>query len=310
MNSPLEEARSGIADIEVSHLDLRYEGYRLRQPRLEEGLLSSIAQEGVREPLEGLYDGPKAILLDGFKRHRCARKLHLHVLPFACLGADEPSAILQLLRTSGRRHGLSQLEEARFVGDLHSVRGMSVAEIARELLRSKAWVSVRLGLLKELSPLVSEALFAGTFPVHSYLYSVRPFKRLTDVTSADLDRFVQALGGKKLSAREIEGQAHGFFRGPQSFRQEILAGNLRLALQHLDQAPADPDGCSEFERILLHDLELTQKSLLRIIAKAQDPRIQSRPFLAQCNLLTAALLSRGAVFLQSLRLLHDRSGQA
>jgi hypothetical protein len=311
MDSPRKDAPASVSNLELSFLDLRYEGYRLRQPRLEEQLLSALAKEGIREPLQGVLGAPGApILLDGFKRYRCARKLHISIVPFASLGEDEPSAILNFLRASGRPHALSLLEEARFVGELKRVRGLSLAEIAQELSRSKAWVSVRLGLLQELSPVVSEALLAGDFPLYSDLYTLRPFRRLNGVTSADLDRFVQALRGKKLSVRAIAGLAQGFFRGPDSFRREILQGHLALALEHLDQAPADPDGCSEFERILLQDLELTQKSMLRIIAKSQDPRIQSRPFLAQCNLLTAALLSRGTVFLQTLRQLHDRSGQA
>jgi len=303
-------AISHLANFELAHLDLRYEGFRLRQPHLEARLLPAIAQEGIREPLRGVLDGPQAILLDGFKRYRCARKLQLGLVPFTPLGADELSAILQLLRASSRRQGLNPLEEARFVDELKNVRGLSVAEIAEALSRSKAWVSVRLGLVKELSPLVSEALFAGAFPVHSYLYSVRPFKRLTDASSADIDGFVQALRGQKLSVREIDGLAHGFFRGPESFRQEILQGNLKLALQQLDEIPPDPDGCSEFERIVLQDLERLQKAMLRLLSKSQDPQLQSRVFFAQCNLLTASILSRNAAFIQNLRHLHDRSGKA
>jgi len=202
------------------------------------------------------------------------------------------------------------LEQARFVDDLHTQRGLSVAEIAQHLGRSQAWVSLRLGLLQELSPVVGEALFAGAFPVYSYLYTLRSFRRLKGVSSADLDQFVGALRGRRLSVRQIEGLAQGFFRGPASFRQEILQGHLTLALRQLEQVPADPDGCSEFERIFLHDLEQTHKSMLWVMGKSQDPKLQSRAFLAQCNLLTAALLGRAPAFLRILRQLHDRTGQA
>jgi hypothetical protein len=309
MNGLPKDASGVVVDIELSDLDLRYEGYRLQQPRLEEQLLSSIAREGIREPLQGVSRGATAVLLNGFKRLRCARKLSIHVVPFASLGTDEVAGILKLLRGSSHE-ALSLLEQARFVDELKTGRGLSVAEIAEQLSRSKAWVSLRLGLIAQLSPTVAEALFAGTFPVYSYLYSLRPFRRLRGVRPEDIDEFVRALRGKKLSVREIEGLAHGFFRGPESFRAEILHGNLRLALQQIEQAPPEPDGCSnEFERIVLQDLELTQKSMLRVISKAEDPRLQSRPFLAQCNLLTAGILSRGAVFLQTIRHLHDRSGQ-
>jgi predicted transcriptional regulator len=221
MNSLPEHAPAGVLNLELSDLDLRYEGYRLRQPGREEQLLAAIAQEGIREPLLGVTHETTPIVLDGFKRCRCARTLHLHVVPFASWGGDEVAGILKLLRAD-RQHALSLLEQARFVDELHTQRGLSVAEIAHHLGRSKAWVSLRLGLLQELSPVVREALFAGAFPVYSYLYTLRPFRRLKAVRSADLDQFVGALRGQQLSVRQIEGLAHGFFRGPESFRQELL----------------------------------------------------------------------------------------
>ena len=41
-------------DVELSSLDLRYEGYRMKNAALEERLLASIAQRGIEEPLEGV----------------------------------------------------------------------------------------------------------------------------------------------------------------------------------------------------------------------------------------------------------------
>jgi hypothetical protein len=216
---------AAVSDIELSQLDLRYHGYRLQQPRLEEQLLASIAQGGIQEPLQGVRGGSGAILLNGFKRVRCARKLRLHTVPFASWGTDEVTGILQLLR-GGRQHALHLLEQARFVDELKSERGMSVAEISEQLARSKAWVSLRLGLVAQLSPTVREALFSGAFPVYSYLYSLRPFRRLNP--AADIDQFVTALRGKKLSVREVEGLAQGFFRGPESFRAEVLPQRERV----------------------------------------------------------------------------------
>lgn len=303
-----ENGSSGVLNLELSDLDLRYQSYRVRQPRREEALLAAIAREGIREPLVGITRDTTPILLDGFKRCRCARTLHLQVVPFASWGSDEVAGILQLLRAD-RQHALTLLEQARFVDELHTERGLPPADIAQQLDRSQAWVSVRLGLLRELSPVVRDALFAGAFPVYAYLYTLRPFRRLKSVTAADLDQFVGALRGHPLSVRQIEGLAHGFFRGPASFRQELLQGHLTLALRHLEEAPQDPDSGSESERIFLHDLEQAQKAMLRVIGKSQDPQLQSAPFRAQCNLLTAALLNQTAAFLRTLRQLHDRTGQ-
>ena len=69
-----------IKQIEISSLDLRYEGYRLKSKIAEKILLASIIEHGIRDPLQGvdLGDGI-SILLNGFKRSwSCIR---LVVLP-------------------------------------------------------------------------------------------------------------------------------------------------------------------------------------------------------------------------------------
>ncbi len=68
-------------ELELSSLDLRYEGHRLKNAGLEERLLASILQRGIEEPLEGVEVDGAHILLNGFKRHRCARKLQLPTVP-------------------------------------------------------------------------------------------------------------------------------------------------------------------------------------------------------------------------------------
>src|SRR5207237_10332120 len=122
--------------------------------------------------------------------------------------------------------------------------------------------------------------------------------------------FVDAPSGMGLSVREVEQLADGFFRGPEAFRQEIRKGNLALPLERIRQAAQSPDGCSEFERVLLKDLELTQKYMQRVMAKSQDQRLSSRPFHDKCHLLNGRLLSRARAFFHTLRQLHDRCGQA
>jgi len=296
-------------EVELTGLDLRYEGFRLKQPALEQRLLASIAQRGIEEPLEGVEVQQAQVLLNGFKRYRCARQLRLAAVPYSSLGCDEAAAILSLLKTSNNQ-ALSILEQAAFIAELRHVRGMNVAEIAAELSRSKSWVSMRLGLLAEMSAKVREQLFTGAFPVYSYMYLLRQFMRMNGVKAEQIEELVLALSGKGLSVREVEQLAHGFFRGPESFREEIRKGNLALPLERMRQAPQSPDGCNEFERVLLGDLEVLQKYMQRVMGKSQDQRLESRAFHAQCHLLTAGILSRCRAFVDTVRQLHDRNGQA
>jgi predicted transcriptional regulator len=296
-------------DVELSSFDLRYESYRMKNRALEARLLASIAERGVDEPLEGVEAGEQKILLNGFKRFRCARRLGIGHVPYVSLGDDEAAGILGLIRASNAK-SLGILEQARFIDDLRTVHKMSVADIAEIVSRSKAWVSMRLGLNGEMSDRIRQKLFSGAFPVYGYMYTVRQFMRMNGVRKQEVEDFVEAVSGKKLSVRDIERLAHGYFRGPDWFREEIRNGNLALPLERMRQVPEDPQGCNEFERVLLKDLEIVAKYMQRVTTKSQDKRLKTRAFSAQANLLAAGILSRLSAFTQALRELHDRTGAA
>ena len=57
----------------------------------------------------------------------------------------------------------------------------------------------------------------------------------------EIERFVQAVAGQRLSVREIELLAHGYFRGPASLRQAIDQGNWKWSLQQMQTVPEDPE---------------------------------------------------------------------
>jgi hypothetical protein len=69
-------------EVELGSLDLRYEGFRLKQPAAEQRLLVAITQRGVEEPLEGVEVQARHVLLNGFKGYRCARRLRLATVPY------------------------------------------------------------------------------------------------------------------------------------------------------------------------------------------------------------------------------------
>jgi hypothetical protein len=296
-------------NVELSSLDLRYEGHRLRDDAREARVLASIVQRGIEEPLEGVDTCEARFLLNGFKRCRSAKKLGLDCVPYVSLGQEEATGILSLMRVSTDK-ALGILEQARFLADLLSIHGMSVAEVAQMLSRSKGWISMRRRLLEEMSLPIREILFRGAFPVYSYMYTLRPFMRMNSVTKEQIGRFVQAVAGKRLSVRDIELLAQAYFRGPASLRDAIEAGKLGWSLDQLKNVPQDREGCNTFERGLLHDLEVLQKSMQRVMPKCCDPRLEGRAFYAQANLLSGGLLSTLEPFCESMKELHDRSGHA
>ena len=73
--------------VERTSLDLRYQTYRLRNDAAEARLLASIAERGIEQPLSGVDTPQGRLLLDGFKRYRCATKLRPRMPPLCFLWA-------------------------------------------------------------------------------------------------------------------------------------------------------------------------------------------------------------------------------
>jgi hypothetical protein len=295
--------------VEITSLDLRYEGFRMKSPGAERALLVSIMEKGIRDPLQGVDTKEARILLDGFKRVRCARKLGIGTAPYASMGTDEVLGIIELIRISNAK-SLSILEQARFVDELKSVHKMSTAEIAVLLERSKAWVSVRSGIIHEMSDYILDQIFKGRFPVYAYMYTLRPFIRINGVQADDVDTFVRSVSGKNLSIRAIGLLANGYFRGPDALREQIKNGNITWALGRLKESHTTPSGCSQMESAMIRDLEILFKYMQRVTAKTKNPHYKTNAFFAQANLLIGGILRQTDSFLKAIRVFHDRAGQA
>jgi len=294
--------------VERSSLDLRYEGHRLRNDAAEARLLGSIAQRGIEEPLGGVDTPQGRLLLDGFRRNRCAAKLGIHCVPYVSWGEDEAQGIANLMAAC-RQRTLTILEQARFVGELSSRHGMTVADVAEMLSRSKAWVSTRRNLLARMSPAIQEILLGGAFPVYSYMVTLRPFMRINGVGQDEIERFVQAVAGAKLSVREIELLAHGYFRGTPSLRQAVDRGRWKWTLDQMQAAGQTCRGLNDFERGLLRDLERLLQVMQTVMTRCDSPRLQARDFHAQANLLLAGLLGRRDSFFKKMEEFYDRTGR-
>jgi hypothetical protein len=296
-------------NVELTSFNLRYEDYRMRDDDREARLLASIARRGIEQPLNGVDTPQEKFLLKGFKRYRCALKLGIGRVPYVSLGEEEAMGIISLMRVA-KNHRLNLLEEAKFIVELRTLHQMSTAEIAEKLGRSKGWVSMRRTLFEEMSEDIERILFRGAFPVYSYMYTLRPFMRMNSVGKKPVERFVKAVAGYRLSVRDIDSLAQGYFRGPPLLREAIDEGKWSWALDRMKSVPEPPEGCSVVERKLLKDLQMLEKYLQRVTTRCHDQRLQSPAFRAQANLLAASLLSKWEPFLQTMREFYDRSGQA
>ena len=297
-----------IEEIEISSLDLRYESCRMKNKVAEKGLLGSIAVNGFQEALQGASTEGTRILLDGFKRYRCARRLGIAIVPYVAVADKEVIAIAHLMRTANSKK-LNILEQAKFIEELTSVHKMTITQIAHLLGRSQAWVSLRCGIMQTMSELVLEKIFSGAFSAYSYIYTLRHFMRIKCVPQKEIDEFVGAVAGKDLSIREIEILARGYFQGGVEFREQVLKGNVAWGLKKLKES-RPTSGCSEFEQTMLRDLEIIKRYMQKVIYNSKDERLKSNSFFAQANLLTGSLHKQIELFSKAIEGLNARSGKA
>lgn len=294
--------------MEILTLDLRFEGYRMRNKRAQQELLVSIAQNGIREPLEGVSKDNVRILLNGFKRYRCAHSLGIKILPYTCLGSDEAEGIIELLRVSNAK-GLTILEQASLIEQLRKVYKMSVSEIGAMLERSKSWVSMRIGILSQMSEKVREQIFSGRFPAYSYMYTLRHFIRMNNIKMEEIERFVSSVSGKGLSIRQIEQLAYGYFKGPDEYRNQIEEGNISVILGRAKEINRETMDCNASERKMINSLELVQKYMRHVIYKHNDTKLKNKAFFAQSNLLSGGILKLQDPFGKAIGELYDKSGK-
>ncbi len=248
------------------------------------------------------------MLLDGFKRLRCAKKLGINQVAFRSLGSDEATAIIALMRLANAR-SLNFVEQACLIDELRRVHKLTVGEIARRLEKSTAWVSVRLGLTAELTPLIAEKIMSGAFPMHAYLATIRPITRVNKVQVPEIEAFVRATAGKGLSVRELDVLARGYFQGGSDFRRHVQEGDVRWCLSAL--RPTGEGGASaaanEGERRLLVDMETVQRRARRLLPLLQKEATYSAAFLAEAHILCGGLLRVIPAFTKTIKDFYDRT---
>ena len=283
-----------VNQVECESISRKFEDLRLKNEPDESDLLWSIQKEGILQPLGCVLEESGAvILLDGFKRFRSALKLRIPTVPVAYLGVDEVHAVYELLFQSSEK-ALNILEQAAFCDHLHLRHKIGVLAIAGRLKKSPAWVSVRLGMLNDMSPAIKQALFQGRFPVRSYMYTLKSFTRVNKIPRKELDEFVRCVGGKALSTRDIERLAVGFFKGGDELKNQIREGNIPWTLKQLkaSRISTDSEELNDVERKFLRDLEVLRQCIHGLILATADPKFKGTAFFEKARLLIGGIFEQ------------------
>ena len=168
----------GVLEVELGQLDRRYEDIRRRDPRRESRLLSSLSEGGQQVPIVVLGETVRPVVLDGYKRVRCAARLGWDVMRATVWELPECEALfLERLMHGASRE--SALEQGWFLCALRERFGLPCEELARRFDRSLSWVSRRLGLVGQLPEAIQEGVRKGRIVPHAAMKYLLPMARAT-----------------------------------------------------------------------------------------------------------------------------------
>ncbi len=256
--------------IEHNQIDLRYEKYRLKNRDAQRRLFVSIESNGIQVPLEVIKEQQDSvyILLDGFKRYRCAAKLGIHQIPVTCIGTTQVEGLLRIIRHNDNC-SLSAFEQACFIEELHTSYELSFSEIACRVDRSVAWVSVRIDMLKSISDSIREKIISGAFPLRSYMYDLAPFTRVKG-NKDKIEQFVQSVSGHHYSTRDISTLSKAFFLGDDTLQKQIVQGNVDWTLRMLKNEASTNKPSESPQGALLNQLRICQWHVNTLIKSIKD----------------------------------------
>lgn len=261
----------GTVTLECRTLVKTYAHLRVCDPSAHARLSASLCEQGQTSPVIVVRDADgQAVLIDGYRRVTALERLGHDTVSALVLGLSEADALVYChrLETSRRR---SVLEDGWLVRALHQ-QGPSLHAIGRALGRSASWVSRRLGLVRVLPASVEEAVRRGVVPPHGAMKSLVPLAR---ANTTQCERLIQALGGERLTTRQMATLYAAWRSGDREQKERIAqAPLLLLRAVEVTRAPEPRDEVGW----LIRELGAASEALTRAhesLARAVevDPRV-------------------------------------
>lgn len=156
-----------------------------------EALSRSIQEQGVLQPIVVKQKDPlgQYQIIVGERRFQAAQRAGLQTLPCIVREREDASTLILQLLENDQREQVSPLEEAQALAKLIDELGLSKKEVAKELGREPAWISIRLGLLnapKTMKALVIDGKVEDLRTLHE-------LRKLHEEDAALFDEVVQKI---------------------------------------------------------------------------------------------------------------------
>jgi ParB family chromosome partitioning protein len=243
--------------LEFHQLDLRWEHLRVRQPRLQRRLLTSLAESGQLTPIVVVAsaDQPgRYLVIDGHKRIAALQQLGRDTVEATVWPMSDAEALLldRSLRLSAQE---SALEQGWLLSEMEQRFGYSLDELARRFDRSVSWVSRRLALVELLPEAIQQQVREGAIAAQVAMKYLVPMARVNVENCA---RIAAAFVQHRCDTRKA-GQLYAAWRdGSRMVRERILT-EPELFLKTQRQPPSGGPAVAAVER----DLEMAVAILRR-----------------------------------------------
>ncbi len=160
-------------------------------------LAASISENGVFQPIIVKQFNDKYIIVSGERRYRACQKLKLATIPAIVRNYDESKVAEIALIENLQRENLTAMEEASAYQTIMKELGLTQAELAKKIGKSRSYITNVVGLLslpKEVAELVSEGKITSGH--------ARPLSKLKD--EKRIIEIANEIVKKNLNVRDVE----------------------------------------------------------------------------------------------------------
>ena len=234
--------------VELSELELRYAGLRVRDAARTARMRASLAADGQQSPVTVIattVGGHRHVLVDGYLRVAALRALGRDVALAVRVDLSDADALIMAHRRdeTGSR---SALEDGWLLDELMQHHGLKQDVLAKRLSRSRTWVCRRLALVVVLPEIAQVAVRDGRVPPQAAMKYLVPLSR---DNRASCERIVVNLGREPVTVREVQ-RLYTAWRTADRVLRERIELHPRLFLR-ADEAARDDKSDTE---LLVGDL--------------------------------------------------------
>ena len=186
-----------VRPLDLSDFDLRFDRYRIIQPKADSLMARSLAKYDQLAPVVYCQLEGSLVLVDGFKRLRAARTLKgITSLQARLLQVDEKNAKAAIFNLNRITTKPNELEESWIIYTLVHDDGLQQIDVAQMLGRHKSWINRRLALIERLTKEAREALRLG-------LLSPTQARHITQLPRGNQNAVMQCVTEHVLTSREL-----------------------------------------------------------------------------------------------------------